>query len=77
MNCVTDSICGAGALLDWIQSTVSAIDYLGTLAFGSDWRALGPEIAYHAEVIGSLLGDWFDRPSSGCQLYASLGEVNA
>ncbi|MEO1202376.1 MAG: hypothetical protein AAFX10_06700 [Pseudomonadota bacterium] len=77
MNCLTDSICSATIFFDWIQSSLAAIDYYGTLAFGAEWRAIGPELADQIDVIGEVLRDWFEEPQAGCQRYASLGDFNA
>ena len=76
MNCLSDSICNAGTVVEWLQTSVSTIDYYGALAFGSEWRAIGPEIAYHVDMISSVIADWFAEPPGGCQRYASLGDFN-
>ena len=76
MNCLTDSICSPSDLFELIHSVTAAIDYAGALLFGSQWEAIGPDVALHTGALKELLADFFAKPPGGCQRYASLGAFN-
>ena len=73
MNCLSDSLCGATPVLDWILTATAAVDYYGTMLFGGQWQALGPDVAARADALSALLADLFDQGTGGCRRFASLG----
>jgi len=76
MTCLTDSICNPNDLFTLIQNAVAVIDYAGTVVFGSQWHAIGPDVALHTAAVQEILADFFAEPPGGCQRYASLGAFN-
>ena len=76
MNCLSDSICNASAVLDWVHSAAATIDYVGMVVFGGQWQAIGPDVASHADALHAYFPTLFGEPAGGCQRYASLGGFN-
>lgn len=76
MTCLTDSICSPNDVFELIQNAAAAIDYAGAVVFGSQWQAIGPDVALHTDALHEILKDFFGEPPGGCQRYASLGAFN-
>jgi hypothetical protein len=76
MTCLTESICNPSDLFELIRAAAAAVDYAGTHVFGSQWQAIGPDVALHTGAIQELLADFFAEPRGGCQRFATLRVIN-
>ena len=76
MNCLSDSICSATPVLDWILTATVAIDYYGTLLFGGQWKAIGPDVVAQADAFQAMIVGFLDPAPGGCQRFASAGAFN-
>ena len=73
MTCLSETLCSTSNVFDLIYIATTAIDYAGTVFFGSRWESIGPDVAARAEMVQAFLTDFFAEPMSDCQRYAALG----
>lgn len=75
MTCLSETLCSTSTVFDLIYAATAAIDYAGTVFFGSRWESIGPEVAARTEMVHSFVSGFFAEPVSDCQRFASLGDV--